>query len=80
MAPQRKPGRTPVIVELFAPELDARDRIAAAWARRTGKTPSLAAAVRWALREMDARLDLAEKARGAAPVFTAPGPMTPPPE
>jgi hypothetical protein len=80
MAPKRKPGRTPVSLELFAPELAARDRIAAVWARRTGKPPSLAAAVRWALHEMDARLDLAEKARGAAPVFTVPGPMTPPPE
>jgi hypothetical protein len=77
--PRNAGPATEVKVDLEADDLAALDRIAGELAIHRQSTPNRALVLRWAIRELSARLELAEMSRGAAPCFTEPGPMVPPP-
>ncbi len=90
--PRKPPGSTPaarrtrvvelvtVTLQLDPADLAVADRLARELARHTRSLPSRTRILRWALRELDARLQLAAMQRGGSPVFAVPGPMLPPPE
>lgn len=79
MAPPKKPDAQTLNVRLSTDDLAAADRIAAELAKHTDLIPNRSRVLAWAIRELDARIALAGRTRGAAPVFTEAGPIAPPP-
>lgn len=80
MPPRKDPTLEVVRVKLSLKDRETLDRLAAETAKRTGKPPTRTAAVRWALQELECRLELERlQAGGVTVLLCRPGPAAPPP-
>jgi hypothetical protein len=81
MPPPKSEPLLTTTFKLTSVDLDRLDRVAAQLARADRSAPNRTRALRWAIRELSARLHLDEMRRAAGEfVATDPGPMTEPPE